>query len=491
MTSFTHTQVFDLPDFNDFNDFNGFNGFNHGFQDLGVGDACTSNRDHLVLMSRPENHALIDNFAGDELEPWDESGMLTSTWSQGDLLDFDSSECYSNDESASLDPWNEALTNTFDLPPNLQTDNLSLNHVPDPGAAEWPMVLEDTTTTVPSIISVPVTQGNSYQQTPDLTECSTPTSPVAFNGSRDPTIRSLGSFDTDIQRWHATLSRSRTADRYFLYGVLTTKIFCRPSCASRRPSRRHVRFFSFPGAIEAAEQAKFRPCKRCKPETLGTGNAAVLAISQVLRRITAETFEEQIEARKEGLKLENLAKSAGLSTFHFHRLFKATTQVTPADFITACHALALQDSLCAQSPQCTRSSPCAEQLPPRWSQRTARKALGGLGPEEYTNGAKSTSIEYCRVCAPVGELEVAYSVNKKGLSLTVHATRLLQDSSLPIAQHFKTSTRSEKHAQFLQQCVQELEEKCKDRDAELATDVLSVLWRVRLWLKLTHDNGLQ
>ena len=485
MTSFTHTQVFDLPDFND------FSGFNHDLQDSSVEDICTSNPDHLMLMSRHENHALIDNFAGDELESWDESEMWTTTWSQGDLLGFDSSGCYSNDDSASLDPWNEALTTTFDLPPNLHTDNLSLDHVPDPDAAEWPMVLEDTPTNTPSLISVPVTQGNSYQPTPDPTECSTPTSLVAFNGLCDPTIRSLGSFDTDVQRWHATLSRSRTADRYFLYGVLTTKIFCRPSCASRRPSRRHVRFFSFPGAIEAAEQAKFRPCKRCQPETLGTGNAAVLAISQVLRRIVAETFGEQIEAGKEGLKLENLAKSAGLSTFHFHRLFKATTQVTPADFITACHALALQDSLCTQSPQCTRSNSCAEQLPPRWSQRTARKALGGLGPEEYLNGAKSTSIEYCRVYAPVGELEVAYSVNKKGVGLTVHATRLLQDSSLPIGQHFETSTRSEKHAQFLQQCVQELEEKCKDRDTELAADVLSVLWRVRLWLKLTHDIGLR
>ena len=476
MTSFTHTQVFDLPDFN------GFNGFNHDYQDSGVGDICTSNRDHLVLVSRSENHALIDNFAGNEPELWDESGDLISTWSQRDLLNFDSSGCHNNDDGASLDPWNAVLTNTFDLPTNLQTDNLSLDHVPDPGTAEWPMLLEDTPTNVPNLFNAPVSPGNSYQPTPDLTECSTPTY---------PTIHSLDSFDTDVQRWHAMLSRSRTADRYFLYGVLTTKIFCRPSCASRRPSRAHVRFFSFPGAIEAAEQAKFRPCKRCKPGTLGTGNTAILAIAEVLRRIIAKTFRGEVEVGKEELKLEDLAKSAGLSTFHFHRLFKATTQVTPADFIIACRALALQDSLCAQSPQCTRSNSCAEQLPPGWSQRTARKALGGLGPEEYKNGAKSTSIEYCSVCAPVGELEVAYSVNRKGLNLKVHTTRLLQDSSLPISQHFETSKRSEKHEEFLQQCVQELEEKCKDRDAELAADLLSVLWRVRLWLKLTHDVGLR
>lgn len=73
--------------------------------------------------------------------------------------------------------------------------------------------------------------------------------------------------------------------------------FCRPSCAFRSPSRRHVRFFFFPGAIEAAEQVKFRPCKSCKPEIQGTVKAGVLAISQVLRRMTAEMFEQRSEAK--------------------------------------------------------------------------------------------------------------------------------------------------------------------------------------------------
>ncbi len=286
----------------------------------------------------------------------------------------------------------------------------------------------------------------------------------------------------------ATLSRSRAADRYFLYGVLTTRIFCRPSCASRRPSRRHVRFFSFPGAIEAAEQARFRPCKRCNPETLGTGNTAVIAISQVLCRIIGETFEKRSEAEKEDLKLESLAKSAGLSTFHFHRLFKATTHVTPADFITACHALALQDSLCTHSTRGLRPDSDPVHVSQRWSERTARKALGGLSPEEYANGAKHTSIQYCRVSTPVGDLEVAYSRHKNTPSL--HAMVLLQDSRRPIGNHFWALKKSEEHTQRLQQFVKELEDECQDRDVELAADVLSVLWRARLWLKLTHDSGL-
>ena len=89
--------------------------------------------------------------------------------------------------------------------------------------------LEETLTEIPSPIAVSITPDSSYLPTPDLTDRSTPASFSTSVGSRDPTARSTGSFDTENQRWHATLSLSRTADRYFLYGVLTTKIYCRPS----------------------------------------------------------------------------------------------------------------------------------------------------------------------------------------------------------------------------------------------------------------------
>ena len=91
----------------------------------------------------------------------------------------------------------------------------------------------------------------------------------------------------------------------------------------------------------------------------------------------------------------------------------------------------------------------------------------------------------------MGDLEVAYSRDKISSNLTVHGVVHLQEFNLPISDHFGTSKRSEEYAQCLQERVRELEEKCQDRDIELATDVLSVLWRVRLWLKLTHDSGLR
>ena len=461
----------------------------HVFLDSETAEKSASELEDLVQPFRSEKPAFVNDFAEDLPISWYEYGELPCSSPQDGPFRFESSGSHCNGDSTSLDPWVETSSMSFHTLPKLQTDNPPLNFLPNPRTAEWSMPWEEDLTDIPSSNSVPIALGNSYHSTPDLTKCSTPTSLSASNGPRVPTTGSLSSFDTETQRWHATLSRSRAADRYFLYGVLTTKIFCRPSCASRRPSRRHVVFFSFPGAIEAAEQAKFQPCKRCKPRTLGTRNTGVLAISQVLRSIIVQTFEKESEARKGDLKLETLAKSAGLSTFHFHRLFKATTQVTPADFIIACHALALQGILYTHPTRGTENRPSAVKLPPRWSERTARKALGGLSPKDFANGAKPTSVEYCYVSAPVGDLEVAYSRGQKTPNMTVHAILPLQEFGVPRGNHFWTSKGSEDHAQSLQQCVRELEEKCGDRDTELAADVLPVLWRARLWLKLTHDNG--
>ena len=66
----------------------------------------------------------------------------------------------------------------------------------------------------------------------------------------------------DDARWGAVLARDAAFDGHFYYSVETTGIYCRPSCAARRPKRVHVRFHH---TAEDAEAVGFRPCKRCKP----------------------------------------------------------------------------------------------------------------------------------------------------------------------------------------------------------------------------------
>src|SRR3989304_769213 len=75
-------------------------------------------------------------------------------------------------------------------------------------------------------------------------------------------IRGTGVQMTDDDRWQAMQSRESQFDGVFVYAVRTTGIYCRPASPPRRPKRDHIIFFP---AADAAEQAGFRPCRRCQP----------------------------------------------------------------------------------------------------------------------------------------------------------------------------------------------------------------------------------
>lgn len=120
-------------------------------------------------------------------------------------------------------------------------------------------------------------------------------------------------------RWQAVVSRDRSADK-FVYGVLTTRIYCRPCCPARLARRANVIFYDTPSQAQADG---FRPCKRCKPE-------AVNPQQQLIQRACASIESET----KAGLKprLQRLAEEANLTPSHFHRVFKRTLGVTPGQY---------------------------------------------------------------------------------------------------------------------------------------------------------------
>lgn len=124
-------------------------------------------------------------------------------------------------------------------------------------------------------------------------------------------------------RWAAIISRDKTADGQFVYGVKTTGIYCRPSCPSRRAKAEHIEFFI---DNTTTEQAGYRPCKRCQPTQLSRAQQQVEKISQACRLI---------ELAETPPKLNELAAQLGLSTFYFHRLFKAITGLTPKGYANA------------------------------------------------------------------------------------------------------------------------------------------------------------
>lgn len=147
------------------------------------------------------------------------------------------------------------------------------------------------------------------------------------------TDRPVPSFATDDARWQAVERRDRAADGAFYYSVLTTGVYCRPSCAARRARRENVAFHA---GCAAAEAAGFRPCQRCRPNEAPLAERQAAAVAKACRLI---------EEADETPNLDALAEAAGMSRFHFHRVFKSVTGVTPKAYADGHRAERVRDEL--------------------------------------------------------------------------------------------------------------------------------------------------
>lgn len=160
--------------------------------------------------------------------------------------------------------------------------------------------------------------------------------------SERPETRAAPAPTSDDARWAAVVARDREADGSFFYSVETTGVYCRPSCGSRLPRRENVRFHAS-GA--GAERAGFRACKRCRPNEPGLAEQRAEAVARACRII---------ESSEEMPGLEALADAVGMSRYHFHRVFKAVTGVTPRAYAAAHRANRVRDAL-AQSGSVTEA----------------------------------------------------------------------------------------------------------------------------------------
>ncbi len=124
-------------------------------------------------------------------------------------------------------------------------------------------------------------------------------------------------------RWAAVVARDPKADGKFFYSVRTTGVYCRPSCGSRRARPENVQFHV---TCNDAERAGFRACKRCKPDQPSLDRQHAAKVAHVCRLI---------ESAEEVPSLHALARQAGLSPYHFHRIFKAVTGLTPRVYAAA------------------------------------------------------------------------------------------------------------------------------------------------------------
>ncbi len=199
--------------------------------------------------------------------------------------------------------------------------------------------------------------------------------------------------------WRAVSERDRSADETFVYSVATTGIYCRPSCPSRAARRANVAFHDTPAAAEAAG---FRPCLRCSPNGLAPAAARAALIAAACRRLDASETPTPLHA---------LARDAGLSRFHFHRLFREATGITPAAYAAARRRARLQAALPA-SPTVTDALYDAGYNASSRFYADAPATLG-MPPAAYRAGAPGRTIRYA--CAPCVLGIVLVAATEQGL----------------------------------------------------------------------------
>jgi len=199
------------------------------------------------------------------------------------------------------------------------------------------------------------------------------------------------SWATEADRWDAIASRDAHADGAFFYGVRTTGVFCRPSCASRLPRRENVAFFD---DADAARAAGFRECKRCRPGGLPR------ELEIVRRACTALDADPQTR-----LTLADLGNAVHLSPFHLQRLFKRVLGVSPRQYQAARRGAVLRDAL-TQGADVTRASADAGFGSSSRLYESVPAELG-MAPSAYRRKGAGLTIRYGAAPTPLGRVLVA------------------------------------------------------------------------------------
>jgi AraC family transcriptional regulator, regulatory protein of adaptative response / methylated-DNA-[protein]-cysteine methyltransferase len=202
--------------------------------------------------------------------------------------------------------------------------------------------------------------------------------------------------------WKAVENRDAGADGSFFYAVRTTGVYCRPGCASRLPLRANTVFFE---TTAAAEADGFRPCKRCRPTDGSAASRHLAAIEKACALLrTSETMPS----------LAELADSAAISRFHFHRVFKQITGTTPRDYARTHRLGQFGQRLAA-------GQPVAEAIYASGfgsSSRAYEDAPSALGmtPGARRRGGDGETIRFVTVSTPIGWALVA--ATERGICMT-------------------------------------------------------------------------
>jgi AraC family transcriptional regulator of adaptative response/methylated-DNA-[protein]-cysteine methyltransferase len=232
----------------------------------------------------------------------------------------------------------------------------------------------------------------------------------AVAGPHSPSLVAVPSLFPGRQ-WQQVLERDARADGQFFYAVKSTKIYCRPSCPSRRPTRKNVAFF--PSAV-AAEQAGFRACKRCEPDR-------AIPRPDPQAAVIAAATEYLTEHATERTRLVDLARATGVGRLTILRGFRRVLGVSPGEFAKAQRVSRFKDALrpaAAENRPATRRS--SEPEPKRITDAIYEAGFGsssrlyessadalGMTPRVMREGGAGLLIKYATAPSPLGRMLVA------------------------------------------------------------------------------------
>ena len=261
--------------------------------------------------------------------------------------------------------------------------------------------------------------------------------------------------------WGAFTRRDRSFDGRFVIGVLTTGIYCRPSCAARQPRRENVRFFTDGGEARAAG---LRACKRCRPDEVARDEAAVLAAIDEIKS-------------SEGLpQLAELAQAVGYSPTHFQRIFTRATGLSPAAYARALREERAREALSSGGSVTEAIYEAGFEAASRFYDSMNGKL--GMAPSAWARGGEGVTINWAVVQTTLGSMLVA-ATDEGVCRLSFDESRHDLAARFPNAELVEGG---EEFAALLQRVVDAVEH--PGTGADIPLDVRGTAFQQRVWAEL-------